>query len=163
MLLLFSHSVVSNSLQPHGLQHARLPFPSLSPRVCSNSSPLSWWCHPTISSSVVPFWRLTVLKTIKMTWCWLDHWWPVSKWLSELIMLFLHVVPPSAYKSSYPTDCHWESQPLDRHLAPSHSPLRLLSFKIKQTFLSTNMASVSAFEWWASRCGLDKRDIVAVK
>ena len=40
---------------PHGLQHARLPCPSLSPGVCSNSCPLSQWCHPTISSSVVPF------------------------------------------------------------------------------------------------------------
>ena len=44
-----------NTLQPHGLQHARLPCPSLSPRVCSDSRPLSWWCHPTISSSVTPF------------------------------------------------------------------------------------------------------------
>ena len=43
------------TLQPHGLQHTRLPCPSLSPRVCSNSCPLSWWCHPTISSSVTPF------------------------------------------------------------------------------------------------------------
>jgi len=48
------HSVVSNSLQPHGLQHAKLPCPSLSPGVCSNSCPSSRWCHPTISSSVVP-------------------------------------------------------------------------------------------------------------
>ena len=39
----------------HGLQHARLPCPSPTPRACSNSCPLSWWCHPTISSSVVPF------------------------------------------------------------------------------------------------------------
>ena len=54
-LLLFSHSVKSNSLQTHGLQHARLPYPSLSPGVCSNSCPLNWWCHPTISSSVIPF------------------------------------------------------------------------------------------------------------
>ena len=46
---------MSNSLQPHGLQHTRLPCPSLSPRVCSNSCPLSWWCHPTISSSVITF------------------------------------------------------------------------------------------------------------
>ena len=52
---LFSRSVVSDSLQPHGLQHDRLPFPSPSPRACSDSSPLSWWCHPTISFSVVPF------------------------------------------------------------------------------------------------------------
>ena len=51
----FSHSVVSNSLLPHGLQHARLPCPSPPPGVYSNSSPLTWWCHPTISSSVVPF------------------------------------------------------------------------------------------------------------
>ena len=53
--LLFSHKVVSNSLRPHGVQHARLPCPSLSPRVCSNSCPSSWWHHPSISSSVVPF------------------------------------------------------------------------------------------------------------
>ena len=46
---------MSDSLQPHGLQCTRLPCPSLSPRVCSNSCPLSWWCHLTISSSVVPF------------------------------------------------------------------------------------------------------------
>ena len=51
----FSRSVLSNSLQPHGLQHARPPCPSPTPEVHSNSSPLSWWCHPTISSSVVPF------------------------------------------------------------------------------------------------------------
>ena len=53
--LLFSRSVVSDSLQPHGLQIARLPCPPPSPGVCSNSCPLSWWCHPTISSSVIPF------------------------------------------------------------------------------------------------------------
>ena len=46
---------MSNSLRPHGLQHARLPCLSLSPGVCSNSCPLSQWCHPTISSSVAPF------------------------------------------------------------------------------------------------------------
>ena len=48
--LLFSHSVMSNSLWPYGLQPARLSCPSLSPRVCSNSCPWSWWCHPTIST-----------------------------------------------------------------------------------------------------------------
>ena len=48
-------SVISDSLQPHGRQHARLPRPSPSPRVYANSCPLSRWCHPTISSSVVPF------------------------------------------------------------------------------------------------------------
>jgi len=51
----FSCSVTSNSLQPHGLQHARPPCPSPTPGVYSNSCPLSRWCHPTISSSVIPF------------------------------------------------------------------------------------------------------------
>ena len=46
---------MSDSLRPHGLQHAKLPCPSLSPRVCSNSCPLSRWGHPIISSSVTPF------------------------------------------------------------------------------------------------------------
>ena len=55
LLLLFSCSVVSDSLRPHELQHIRLPCPSLSLRVCSNSCALSWWCHPTISSSVALF------------------------------------------------------------------------------------------------------------
>ena len=48
-------SVVSDSLRPHGLQHTRLPCPSPTPETYSNSCPLSQWCHPTISSSVVPF------------------------------------------------------------------------------------------------------------
>ena len=53
--LLFSRSVMSGSLRPHELRHARLPCSLLSPRACPNSCPLSQWCHPTISSSVVPF------------------------------------------------------------------------------------------------------------
>ena len=51
----FSHSVVSNSSRPHELQHARLSCPSPTPGACSNSCPLSWWCYPTISSSVILF------------------------------------------------------------------------------------------------------------
>ena len=54
-MFLFGCSIVCNTLWPHGLQPARLPCPSLSPRVCSNSCPLNQRCHPTISSSVVPF------------------------------------------------------------------------------------------------------------
>ena len=51
----FSHSVMSNSLQPHGLQHTRPPCPSPNPGACSNSCPnSSWWCHPTITSSAIP-------------------------------------------------------------------------------------------------------------
>ena len=53
--LQFSHSVISDSLRPHESQHARSPYPSPPPRVYTNSCPLSRWCHPAISSSVVPF------------------------------------------------------------------------------------------------------------
>ena len=55
MLSQFSSSVVSDSLWPHGLQHARPPCPSPSPGACSNSFPLNQWCHPTIPSSVIHF------------------------------------------------------------------------------------------------------------
>ena len=51
----FSRSIISDSLRPHGLQHARPPCPSPTPGIYSNSCPLSQWCHPAISSSVVPF------------------------------------------------------------------------------------------------------------
>ena len=54
-LLLFCHEIMSDSLWPHRWQHTRLPCPSLSLRVCSASCPLSQWCHPTISSSVIRF------------------------------------------------------------------------------------------------------------
>ena len=54
-LVQFSCSVVSDSLQPHGLQHTRLPCPSPTPGACSNSCPSSLWYHPTISSSALPF------------------------------------------------------------------------------------------------------------
>ena len=50
-----SRSVMSDTLRPHGLQHARLPCLSPTPTACSNSCPSSWWCHSTLSSSVVPF------------------------------------------------------------------------------------------------------------
>ena len=51
----FSFWVVSDSLQPHGLQHTRFPYPLLPPRVCSNSCPSSWWCYSTILSSAASF------------------------------------------------------------------------------------------------------------
>ena len=54
-LLLFSHSVMSDSFQSHGLKYTRLPCPSPSSEVCSNSLPLCRWCHATNSSSIIPF------------------------------------------------------------------------------------------------------------
>ena len=62
----FSCSVMSDSLQPHGLQHARSPCPSPVPGVSSNSCPLSQWCHPTISSAVVPF--SSCLQSFPASW-----------------------------------------------------------------------------------------------
>ena len=55
IMLFFSSSVMSDSLQPHELEHVRLSCPSLSPGVCSNSCPLRRWCHPIISTSDIPF------------------------------------------------------------------------------------------------------------
>ena len=68
----FSCSVVSDSLRPHGLQHARLPCTSPTPGVCSNSCPLSQWCHPTISSFVVPF--ASFLQSFPALGCFLMSW-----------------------------------------------------------------------------------------
>ena len=62
----FRHAVMSDSLWPHGLQHARLPCPSPTPRAYSNSCPLSRCCHPTISSSVVPFSCLQSFPSIRV-------------------------------------------------------------------------------------------------
>ena len=70
--LLFSCSVVSNSLQHHGLQHARLPCPSPSPKTCSNLSPLSQWCHPTVLPSVVPF--SSCLQSFQAPWSFPVSW-----------------------------------------------------------------------------------------
>ena len=72
----FSHSVVSDCLQLHGLQHARLPCPSPTARACSNSCPLNWWCHPTISSSVVPFYSF--LQSFPASGTFLMNWLFVS-------------------------------------------------------------------------------------
>ena len=63
----FSRSVVSDSLQPHELQHARPPCPTPTPRVHPNPCPLSRWCHPTISSSVIPF--SSCLQSIPASGC----------------------------------------------------------------------------------------------
>ena len=72
----FSHSVVSDSLWPHGLQHARPPCPSPTPGAYPNSCPLSRWCHPTISSSVVPF--SSCLQSFPASWSF-----PVSRFFTS--------------------------------------------------------------------------------
>ena len=62
----FSHSVMFDSLRPHGLQYTRPPRPSPTPGACSNSYPSSWWCHPIISSSVIPFSCLQSFPSIRV-------------------------------------------------------------------------------------------------
>ena len=64
----FSRSVVSDSLRPHELQHARPPCPSPTPGVHSDSRPSSWRCHPAISSSVIPFSIFSNESTLRMRW-----------------------------------------------------------------------------------------------
>ena len=79
LLLLFSRSVVADSLRPHGLQHPRLPCPSPSPRVFSNLCPSSRLCHPTTSSSVVPFFSCLNLVQHQSFFNWVSSsliWWP---------------------------------------------------------------------------------------
>ena len=72
----FSHLVVSDSLRPHGLQHARLPCLSVTPGACSNSCPLSRWRHPTIISSVIPF--SSCLQSFSASWSF-----PVSQFFAS--------------------------------------------------------------------------------
>ena len=74
----FSRSVVSNSLLPHGPQRTRLPCPSPNPRVYQNSYPLSLWCHPTISSSVIAFSASFSLSQHQSLFKWVSssHQWP---------------------------------------------------------------------------------------
>ena len=78
-LLLFSRPVVSDSLWPHELQRAMLPCPSLALDICSNSCPLSQWCHPAISSSVAPFsschQSFPASKSFPMSWLFASGGW----------------------------------------------------------------------------------------
>ena len=82
----FSHSVVSDSLRPHESQHARPPCPTPTPGVHPNPCPSSWWCHPAISSSVVPFSSCPQsLPTSESKYCMLS--------LLEVLFLFCHFNP----------------------------------------------------------------------
>ena len=84
VLLLFSGWVVSNSLWPHELQHSRLPCPSLSPGVSSDSYPLSWWCYLTISSSAVLFSLPSIFPSI---WVFSNELALHIKWLLVIVQL----------------------------------------------------------------------------
>ena len=79
----FSLSVMSDSLNPHGQQHPRLPCPSPAPEACSNSCPLAQWYHPTISSSLMTICDLYSTLLPRLCWCsssWSSHW-VIRAWL----------------------------------------------------------------------------------
>ena len=92
----FSHSVVSDSLQPYGLQHARLPCVLPTPRTCSNSCPSCWWCHPTILSSIAPFFSFLQYflqffsNFLSNIWFW--NWSQSSMKEGEYLYLFTNIL-----------------------------------------------------------------------
>ena len=106
---LFSHSVVDNSLRPHGLQPARLPCSSLSPGVCSNLCPLSRWCHPTISSSVTSFSSAFNLSQHQ----------GLFQWVGSSHFLLQGIFPTQGSNLSLP---HWQAD----SLPPSHQGSSLI-------------------------------------
>ena len=105
-LVQFSCSVVSDSLRPHGLQHARPSCPSPAPGAYSNSCPLSRWCHPTISSSVVPF--STHLQSFLVST--LNLW---SFWASQVALVAKN--PPAKRSRCH----HWVRIPWRRAWQPT--------------------------------------------
>ena len=109
----YSRSGIPDSLRHHRLQHTRLPCPSPTPRVYSNSCPLSWWCHPTISSSVTPSPPLSIFPSIRVfsNESVLCIWWP------EYWSFSFSISPSSEYSGLISFRMHW----LDVHGCPRDS------------------------------------------
>ena len=110
----FSHSVVSNSLWPHESQHARPPCPSPTPGVHSDSRPLSQWCHPAISSSVVPLsscpQSLPASESFPMSQ--LFAWGGQSTGVSALSIIPSKEIPGTIYRVPFIKDeCMWQCAP----------------------------------------------------
>ena len=116
-MLLFSHMIVSDSSWPHGLQHTRLPCPSLFLGACSNSCPLNQWCHPTISSSVIPF--SSGLQSF-----------PVSGFFSN--WLTVHIRWPKYWSFSF-------------SIIPSNEYSGLISFRIDSFDLFASQGTLKSF------------------
>ena len=139
----FSHLFMSNSLQPHGLQHARLPCPSPTPRACSNSCPLRWWCHPTISSSVVPFSSCFSLSQHQglFQWVVLHIRWP--KYWS-----FSFSISPSNEYSGLIFRMDWLDLPVVRGTLKGSSPTpQFKSINSSLSFLY-NLTLTSIHDYW---------------
>ena len=105
----FSHSVVSDSLQPHELEHARLPCPSPTPGACSNSCPSSWWCHPAISSSVIPF---SCLEPFPASGCF-----PVSQFFTAVAKVLEFQLQHQCFQWVFRTDfTAWKGSSLEMQI-----------------------------------------------
>ena len=110
-----SHSVVSNSLQPHGLQHARFLCQLPTPGACWNSCPSSWWFHPTISSSVIPYYSPYLMYTLLFSPYWKWKWKCSSLslvWLSASQWIVAHQAPLSMrfFRQDTGVGCHFSSR-----------------------------------------------------
>ena len=93
------------TMWPHGLQDARLPYPSPSPRACSNSLPLSQWCHPTISSSVIPF--SPCLQSFPASWSFPESWLFASAQSILARSLSFSISPSNEYSGLIPIRIGW--------------------------------------------------------
>ena len=121
IMLLFSHSVMSNSLWPLGLQHARLPYPSLSSRVWSNSGPLNWRCHPITEKAMAPHsstlaWKIPWTEETgglqsmgSLSWTWLSnftfnfHFHPLEKEMASHSSVLAWRIPGTGEPSRLPS------------------------------------------------------------
>ena len=121
-MLLIGHSLMSDPLQPHGLQHPRFPCLSLSPRACSHSCPLSWWCHPTISSCCPRLLLPSILPSLRV-------------FSSELA---LHIRGPKYWSFSF-------------SISPSNEYSGLISFRADWFDLLAVLMTVFYSLFWRSR------------
>ena len=101
----FSHSVMPDSLRPHGLQHTRFHCPSPTPRACSNSCPLSQWCHPPISSSIIPF--SSCLQSFPASGSFLMSQFFESESMTKVLELQLHINPSNEYSGLISFGIDW--------------------------------------------------------
>ena len=111
----FSLSVVYSSLRPHGLQHARLPCPSPTPGACSNSCPLNWWCHPTMSPSVIPF--SSCLQSFQHQG--LFKWVSSSHQVAKVLEFQLSISPSNEYSGLFSFRIDWFDLAIERTLKSS--------------------------------------------
>ena len=141
----FSCSVVSNSWRPHELQHARLPCPPPTPQACSDSCPLSRWCHPTISPSVIPF---SCFQSFQASGSF-----PISQFIvscGHIIWSFsLSISPSSEYSGLISFRMDWLDllavQGALKSLLQHHSSKSINSFVLRFLYLPTLK---SIYDYW---------------